>query len=320
MMIVSQKQLEKIVMESVRCVLVEMGAQYWDGGDFVVKFLGRDQILPLADQLWNMLEASYSNIGGLRTYRDKTNFIGMARFAKVVYDGDDLVACATYRRIDDSYKMVAIGCEQTERGKSAIQMLVRDDISSCDMRFWAEVSGAIEHYFKKHNGYPMPNTLAPLILGMDECSIEISETDKVHYTRMISGERFQKMIFGIKSQEIFDAVLREVEDYSSFMKSVNNISESAVKGHKYGVKQAVFIIENIYRAHEEDGFNEMVPIWYEAILESLDILCNSERTNLVKDYIEYAEYLLTVMPVLKLNALSLNNLPYPGHNIGSNAV
>lgn len=314
---VNKQELEEIVSRTVSKVLLEMGAVFWHGDDFEVKFLNREEILSVADQLWNISEGSYRNIGGLRTYKDKTNFIGMARYAKVVYDGEDIVACGIYRRIEGSYKLVAIGCEQTERGKTAIQVLVKDDIAKVDMHFWAEVSGAIEHYFKKHNGYPMPNTLAPLILGMDSSVIELSDKDNVHYWRKIGGERFEKMIFGIKNEEIFNAVLKEVDDYSSFMRSVNNLNESENNTEGYSVKQAVYIIENIYRAHEEDGFNELVPAWHDAIRKSLKTLYSAEKNNTVEDYIEYGEYILNSMPLLELKQLNLKHLPCQGNYISN---
>ena len=74
----------------------------------------------------------------------------------------------------------------------------------------------------------------------------------------------------------------------------------------YTVKQAIYIIENIYRAHEEDGFNELIPSWHEALVKSLDTLKNvSEKDETVEDYIGYGEYLLEEMPLLTLNKLEL---------------
>ena len=46
----------------------------------------------------------------------------------------------------------------------------------------------------------------------------------------------------------------------------NNNQENV---HNYTVKQAIYIIENIYRAHEEDGFNELIPSWEKALKPAL---------------------------------------------------
>lgn len=72
--------------------------------------------------------------------------------------------------------------------------------------------------------------------------------------------------------------------------------------HNYTVKQAIYIIENIYRAHEEDGFNELIPSWKKALKESLLRLKVEENPNqTVLDYIEYAEYLISDMQPLVLH-------------------
>ena len=61
-------------------------------------------------------------------------------------------------------------------------------------------------------------------------------------------------------------------------------------GNRYSVKQAMYIVENIYRAHEEDGFNELIPSWYEALIKSMEVLKTAEQTQTVIDYIEYCNY------------------------------
>ena len=84
---------------------------------------------------------------------------------------------------------------------------------------------------------------------------------------------------------------------------VNNINESV---NIHTEKQAIYIIENIYRAHEEDGFNELIPSWHKILLRSLDILKNSKKkSEMIKEYIEYAEYLLSDMQLLTCNKLNL---------------
>lgn len=205
--------------------------------------------------------------------------------------------------MEDSYKMVAIGCNQEEIGKIGMQSIIKNDIEQVEYRFWVETSGAIEHYFKKYNGYPMPNVLASQILQITEDSIRPSKTDLIHYERLISDEWYEKMILGIKSEEVFQAALKSVDDYSKFMREVNRIDENVNNGLKYSVKQAIYIIENIYRAHEEDGFNELVPSWYEALCEAKKTLIRAERTQMIVDYIDYCNYLIETMPILKLHTL-----------------
>lgn len=261
-----------------------------------------------AEPVWDILTASYENVGGLKSYRNFSDFCKKKHLFIMAFDQNNkILACATYRRIEDSRKMVAIGCEQSDEGKVALQMIIQDNIKNFDLHYWAEVSGAIEHYFKKHNGYPMPNILASDILNIDPSRIKLSNRDKVHYSREIgcNGEIFEKMIFGAKNDEIFAKALKEVEHYGSFMKEVNKMNEST--SHHYTVKQAIYIIENIYRAHEEDGFNELIPSWYQGLIDSLDVLNRvTEKNQVILDYIRYAEYLLSDMQLLELHPLDLS--------------
>ena len=276
-----------------------------ENNNIKVEFIQKDRILPIIDTIWEMFLLSYDNIGGLKTYKSKNQFAKIVKYAKVAYCNGNIVACATYRKMEDSYKMVAIGCNQEETGKNGLQAIIKDDISKIDYHFWAEVSGAIEHYFKKYNGYPMPNILAPQILQINESAIRPSTSDLVHYERLISDEWYEKMIFGVKNEEIYKAALKAVDDYSKFMSDVNKINENFNGNLKYSVKQAMYIIENIYRAHEEDGFNELVPSWYEALCEAKKTLLNAEQTETIIDYIEYCDYLLETMPLLQLHTLSV---------------
>ena len=72
----------------------------------------------------------------------------------------------------------------------------------------------------------------------------------------------------------------------------------------YTVKQAMYIIDNVYRCNEEDGFNEMLPSWHEAMLKSIETLESIEnKERYIEKYIETAYYLLEKMPVLKLNKM-----------------
>ena len=175
---------------------------------------------------------------------------------------------------------------------------------SNEPHYWIEVSGTIEHYFKTHHGFPVPNTMASEILQIPKKDITISMKDMVHYDRQIgeAGEVFTKMILGIPSEEIFQQTIDEVENDNDFMTVVNNMVNES-KEMKYSIKQAIYIIENLYRLHEENRVNELTPTWADALKESMDTLRKSIKTQTVNDYIEYGEYLLSDTQILKLNTI-----------------
>ena len=75
---------------------------------------------------------------------------------------------------------------------------------------------------------------------------------------------------------------------------------------KYSTKQAIYIIENLYRLHEENGVNELTPNWNNALKESMKTLTSiKEKTQTINDYIEYGNYLLSDMQPLILHKLEL---------------
>ena len=127
-----------------------------------------------AKQVWDMLNSSYADVGGLQSYRDFNDFIKKKHIIEIVLSKEgELLSCATYRRIEGSLKLTSIGCDQSQVGKLALEQIIQNNIINSGLHYWAEVSGAIEHYFKKHNGFPMPNTLASKILQVNENDIRL---------------------------------------------------------------------------------------------------------------------------------------------------
>lgn len=258
------------------------------------------------EPVWKMLHQSYENHGELKSFSSYRDFLKKNHdFIIVLSETNELLACATYRILGQGYKLSAIGCIQNEIGKLALQEIIKHNIKNLDFHYWAEVSGAIEHYFKKHNGYPMPNTMASEILGVPAERIRLCPEDKVHYERMIGsdGDWYVKMIFGIKDEETFNRVLEIIDDYEGFMKELNNLVTESHPMH-YNVKQAMYVIDNVYRCNEEDDINEMLPSWHRAMMESIRTLESLEQKDIrIKRYIETAYYLLEKMPVLTLNRM-----------------
>ena len=175
-----------------------------------------------------------------------------------------------------------------------------------ELHYWTEVSGIIEHYyFKKHNGFLIPNNMASKILGVPDSQITPSEKDMIHYNRVIGqdNEKFTKMICGIKSEEIFYEVMSEFENNYDFMKEVNKMVNESEET-KYSVKQAIYIIENLYIMHEDNALNELIPKWHDALRDSVEVLNSTkEKTQTISDYIEYGNFLLSDTQILTLNVI-----------------
>lgn len=69
--------------------------------------------------------------------------------------------------------------------------MIQEDIKFS--RSWTEVSGAMEHILRKNGAEPIPNYMAKELTGKDILEFN---PDGYHYTRMISGEPHEKIIFG----------------------------------------------------------------------------------------------------------------------------
>ena len=302
------KNFSEFINESKELIVNNTTLSPVNVGD--IKILSsKEEIDRYSNFVWDMLEKSYEHIGALQSYRNYSDFKKKNHKILVVIDFNSatLLACATFRRIENSLKMTAIGCSQDDKGKLALQQIIQHTISELELHYWSEVRGAIEHFCKKHTGFPMPHTMAGKILQIPEKDITISNKDMVHYDRPIGKDRevFTKMIFGIKSDEIFQQAMNEVENYYDFMKEVNNmINES--KEFKYSIKQSIYIIENLYRLHEEDKVNELTPKWADALKESMKTLRKSTKNQTISDYIEYGEYLLSDMQILELNTINIS--------------
>ena len=176
-----------------------------------------------------------------------------------------------------------------------------------EYQYWVEVSETIEKYFRKGNACPVSNIVSLKWLDMKSNMVRLSNNDTNHYERFIAGQWYEKAIWGLDSKEDFDAVITAIEEYSKFLKDVNQIDEKDKKeenGGKYSLKQAIYIIENIYRENEENHFYELIPSWHQALQDSLEVLQTAEPSRGIADYIDDCNYLFENMPLLQLNLTS----------------
>lgn len=174
------------------------------------------------------------------------------------------------------------------------------DIENFNCHCWAEVSGVMEHYYKKHKGYPIPNIYAPSLLKKPNLTLD---EDRYHYLRQIglpddNGEvkMDRKCIFGFQSEELYNKINETFEDYVSFRDYV--ISDDNVpqknQGESVGdrymfmesgmpriVNDAIGYIEYIEEMVYENDTNLtcMTPNMYSMLQKAVDILTNSINTT-----------------------------------------
>lgn len=203
-----------------------------------------------------------------------------------------------------SYKMTAIGCDQTKVGKEGLKLIIKDDIVSNDYRFWVEASGKVENYFERFGGYKVHNIYASWLLKTND--ITLCE-DGFHYTREIGseGETFTKIIYGFKDEDLYEYINNTLTDKEFYCGKL--IESKMTEDIKEKVKNAYSVIDTILRSHEEDGVNELFPNWYRSLVDARNTLKKYEVSSKIKNtYIEYADFLLDTMTLIELRPLILD--------------
>jgi hypothetical protein len=160
-----------------------------------------------AHQVWDILQSSYSNLpGGFATAANIDELIEKSWLWKLVKRNGKIVAVQIYK---DQYgrKGIAGGTDGSEIGKKEFNKIAIDDIKL--NRSWAEVSGAPEYIMNKLGATPIPNTLAATLTGKEILSLN---PDGFHYTRLIAGKPYEKIIFG--TANLPDAAINKIQSHS----------------------------------------------------------------------------------------------------------
>lgn len=146
------------------------------------------------DVVWDMLQATYKDIGGFLTAKSKNELIKKSSLWKLVRKNNKIVAVAIYTSKHGGRKLIAVAADGTSIGKDALYSIIREDIKMMTQRqAWAEVSGKMEYLYNKFGGVVVPSKYIQDILRGKEISNQKSDG---HYSRYIKGTPHEKIIFG----------------------------------------------------------------------------------------------------------------------------
>ena len=188
-----------------------------------------------------------------------------------------------------------------------------------ELHFWSEVSGKIEHYYKKYNGYPIPSCYAAEILGKDPKNI-IETGDGLHYQRRIgllpkganeNDNLFEKCIYGFKSDDLYNRVVNDV--YMTFRALTNqndpfrniNEAEKSYDTNSYEMQVAMKFTDHVYDQHTEEEMNELILPWVGWFAKCVEIFQHATDQTLGNTYIRRIRFLLNNMPPLTKCELKL---------------
>ena len=146
-----------------------------------------------ADIVWEILQKSYAKIGGFKSVNSKDEMIETIGMWKLVKKNNEIVAVAVYKDIFGR-KLYGLGSDGTQEGKYQLLKLLKDDATL--NRSYAEVSGKMEEHYTNLGFNPIPSYLAEELLNKSGKEIISKDSDGYHYTRLIGGEKFIKIMFG----------------------------------------------------------------------------------------------------------------------------
>lgn len=170
----------------------------------IVNLHSTDEKLPYAAQVWDMLQRSYKKVGGFKSSTSPEELANDPGYWKLVRRGDKITAVAIYKKISNTQNFKSIGIatetefnpetgeyKATARGLNDFNMVKAGDLKT--NRSWVEVSGPAEKAMARAGAKPVSNKYAEFLTGKK--IIELNK-DGYHYTRLIQGKPYEKIIVG----------------------------------------------------------------------------------------------------------------------------
>lgn len=176
-----------------------------------VTLKNNSEMMSYMDEVWDMLQNAYKDIGGFLTAKTQGDLIRKSSLWKLVTrPHKGIVAVAVYTSKNGGRKLIAVATNGTREGKDALFSIIKEDIKMMDQRqAWAEVSGAMEHLYNKFGGVVVPSKYVQDILRDKEI---IDPEEDGHYSREIMGEKHRKIIYGWIDPEIKQEVDRRLNE------------------------------------------------------------------------------------------------------------
>lgn len=301
------KSLKDYILESASDNETTNNQTYRKYIDKIIDITDKNEVTPLLDEIWNILTDAYKSLGGMKGCTKKKDLYKKDRMFSIIKDEDNsIIAVQIYRNFNEGKKMVYGGARKTTEGKLALQSIIIRDIENLNLHHFGEVSGAIEHYFKKHNGYPIPNEYVSSILN--NYNITLAQ-DGFHYERIIAGdeEPTEKCMFGFVNEETYNKIKDGFLDYIGFRKLVNTeiTTESKIFDYPSNIKWALQIISFISEFFEEGNLNELFEEMAKELKKAISILNSySDKDSNIKYAIKNGNGLIKDMPIVKLQPIT----------------
>lgn len=242
------------------------------------------------DTIWSILQDGYQDMGGYKGLESKRDLLKKATMVKLGYYDSEIIAVDIFNGYLGGNKSVGITCYKDinhEAGKLLVEMIIEENIKRWDEWIWAEVSGKIEHYYKKYGGLEVSDKYIPIYLPNLTYKLE---GDGFHYHRRFKSDDEQtltdkekddrcKMIMGVKDEETYE-ILKE-DAYApliEFLKSINmeKLDESNVFGRYFAkmskTEQAKIIVDKYVAYINDEEMYEFPKEYYNIFVENIALL------------------------------------------------
>ncbi|MBR6067820.1 MAG: hypothetical protein IKP45_08460 [Bacteroidales bacterium] len=242
------------------------------------------------DVIWNILQDGYRDMGGYKGLESKRDLLKKSTMVKLGFYDSEIIAVDIFNGYLGGNKSVGITCYKDinhDAGKLLVEMIIEENIKRWDEWIWAEVSGKIEHYYKKYGGLSVSDKYIPIYLPSITYKLE---GDGFHYHRRFKSDDENtltekekedrcKMIMGVKDEETYE-ILKE-DAYApliEFLKSINveKLDESNAFGRYFAkksrVEQAKIIVDKYVEYINDEEMYEFPKEYYDVFVENILLL------------------------------------------------
>ena len=267
------------------------------------------------NKIWQFLDNGYKAAG-----EDKycgcdspKSIVRNGVLIRIAFCNNVWVAISVYTGYRGGFKNVGITATTDELyrnvGKSAVQEMIRTDITQYDKFYWTECSGPIEHWYEKYGGIKIPNEYA---YGMLMKPLTLSD-DGFHFVRMLKGEQQEKIIFGFNDRKTYEEVYTKYTEYiNSAINKIKSMKidetvEKTAFGKLNDIQCAVGIINFFVDLRWEESCYDLPKESLMILNDSVTFLlsCDASKISdeITQQAIENGQELLRTMSVIQLHCL-----------------
>jgi hypothetical protein len=152
-----------------------------------------DKKLKWADQVWDMLQAAYDDIGGIKGsgFQDKNDMIQNIPFWKIFYRGEQLIAVVLYKDTNGR-KLVALGTDKSKQAKKILSDIFKNALKVS----YGEYSGKLLNLIIKGVSYERlePYLLEPIyVQKLLDKQIAPPDPEKLNAMDLETYNKFPKL-------------------------------------------------------------------------------------------------------------------------------